>query len=78
MERCLVLWFPDWPITALLRSRELSGTGRAIAADRPIAILAGNAVVACDAAARREGSDSIFFAIDDTDVAGTIPYLAKG
>lgn len=30
------------------------------------------------AKARQEGSDSQFFGIDDTDVAGTIPYLSKG
>jgi uncharacterized protein (DUF1330 family) len=29
------------------------------------------------AAARRRGSDSRFQLIDDTDLAGTIPYLAK-
>jgi uncharacterized protein (DUF1330 family) len=29
------------------------------------------------AAARREGSESRFQLIDDTDLAGTIPYLAK-
>ncbi len=28
--------------------------------------------------ARRAGSDSRFQVIDDTDVAGTIPYLPKG
>ncbi len=30
------------------------------------------------AAARQAGSDSQFFAIDDTDVAGSIPYLKPG
>jgi protein ImuB len=50
MERRLVLWFPDWPVTALLRSREAR-----IPADAPIAVLAGNAVVACSAAARQYG-----------------------
>ena len=30
------------------------------------------------AAARQAGTDSRFRMIDDTDVAGTIPYLAKG
>ncbi len=30
------------------------------------------------AAARRDGSESRFQLIDDTDLAGTIPYLAKG
>jgi len=50
MERCLVLWFPDWPITALVRSREAR-----VPAGAPVAILAKNHVVACSAAARREG-----------------------
>jgi uncharacterized protein (DUF1330 family) len=30
------------------------------------------------AAARRNGSESRFQMIDDTDLAGTIPYLSKG
>ncbi len=30
------------------------------------------------AAARQAGTNSQFFAIDDTDVAGTIPYLTPG
>jgi uncharacterized protein (DUF1330 family) len=30
------------------------------------------------AQARRDGSESRFQLIDDTDVAGTIPYLGKG
>ena len=30
------------------------------------------------AKARQDGSDSRFQLIDDTDLAGTIPYLAKG
>lgn len=30
------------------------------------------------AAARRKGSESRFQLIDDTDLAGTIPYLPKG
>ena len=30
------------------------------------------------AAARKDGSESRFQLIDDTDVAGTIPYLTKG
>lgn len=32
---------------------------------------------ASHAAARRDGSESRFQLIDDTDLAGTIPYLAK-
>ncbi|MCW2275609.1 DUF1330 domain-containing protein [Rhodoblastus acidophilus] len=30
------------------------------------------------AKARQDGTHSTFFAIDDTDAAGTIPYLGKG
>lgn len=50
MERCLVLWLPDWPVTALLRTH-----GTDAMRDAPIAVLAGNAVVACSEAARRAG-----------------------
>lgn len=50
MERCLVLWFPDWPVTARLRSREAPLDPAA-----PIALIAGHTVVACSAAARRDG-----------------------
>ncbi len=50
MERCLVLWFPDWPVTARLRSHEppLDPTA-------PVAIIAAQTVAACSAAARRDG-----------------------
>ena len=44
--RSLVLWFPDWPVTALERE--------AAAADR-IAVVERNLVVACSASARAEG-----------------------
>jgi len=50
MERCLVLWVPDWPVAALVRAR-----GETVPADAPIAVLAGNVVVACSPAARRAG-----------------------
>jgi protein ImuB len=42
--RTLVLWIPEWPVAAL---------GRDPAA--PVAVVAGNTVVACSAAARAEG-----------------------
>lgn len=48
MERCLVLWLPDWPVTALMRSS-------IVPAHAPIAVLVGNSVVACSALARRLG-----------------------
>ena len=50
MERCLVLWLPDWPVTALLRA-----SAGAIPGEAPIAVLADNAVVACSPEARRLG-----------------------
>jgi len=50
MERCLVLWYPDWPVTALIRSRELR-----LGDDDPVAVIAGNHVVACSASARADG-----------------------
>lgn len=57
--RSLVLWFPDWPVTALLH--ETGGdTGEAApdsppAPARPIAVVERNLVTACSAAARAEG-----------------------
>ncbi|MFE1644402.1 DNA polymerase Y family protein [Microbacterium sp. P01] len=61
--RSIVLWFPDWPVTALARDGEASSEGRSVsdgvldlpAAERPIAVVEHNAVVACSAAARAEG-----------------------
>ena len=65
--RSLVLWFPDWPVTALTRAApsEPARTGRARAPAAvetvpldpalPIAVVEANAVVACSAAARAEG-----------------------
>jgi protein ImuB len=48
LERCLVLWFPGWPVTAWA----LAG---ATTADHPVAVVAANRVVACSAAADAEG-----------------------
>lgn len=48
--RSLVLWFPDWPITALTRDATPP-----IEPDRPVAVVEHNLVVACSAAARAEG-----------------------
>lgn len=45
--RSLVLWFPDWPVTALLRDGG--------AEPGPIAIVHDNTVVACSASARADG-----------------------
>ena len=47
--RSLVLWFPDWPVTALLRERSAAPT------EAPVAVVHGNTVVACSPAARVEG-----------------------
>lgn len=48
--RSLVLWLPDWPVTALIREGAEAADG-----ERPIAVLANNTVVACSASARAEG-----------------------
>lgn len=50
LVRSLVLWFPDWPVTALTRD----GTAPVEAA-LPIAVIDRGAVIACSAAARAEG-----------------------
>lgn len=46
--RSLVLWMPDWPVTALMREATEDD-------DRPVAVFAHNTVVACSASARAEG-----------------------
>ena len=43
-----------------------------------VAAFANDPEYAPFAAARKAGSDSRLQMIDDTDIAGTIPYLAKG
>ena len=48
--RSLVLWFPDWPVTALVRDAAVS-----MDPARPVAVVERNLVVACSAAARAEG-----------------------
>jgi len=50
--RSLVLWFPDWPVTALTRDASLR---EPLDPARPIAVMEHNAVVACSASARAEG-----------------------
>ncbi|MCU1584400.1 MAG: polymerase [Microbacteriaceae bacterium] len=67
-ERTIVLWCPDWPITAALRSLSASGTGlrasfpasrsaiaRAVGPDSPLALIDAGLVFACSASARRDG-----------------------
>ncbi|MGV3732635.1 MAG: DNA polymerase Y family protein [Microcella sp.] len=48
MQRTLVLWLPDWPVTAAVRE----GMAPAGAA---LAVISANRVIACSAAARAEG-----------------------
>ena len=48
--RSLVLWFPDWPVTALTRDG-----ADPLDAARPLAVMEHNLVAACSAAARAEG-----------------------
>lgn len=47
--RSLVLWFPDWPVVALFRDADPPD------AERPVAVVERNLVVACSATARAEG-----------------------
>lgn len=46
--RCLVLWFPDWPVTAW-------GRAEGMAVSEPVAIVDANLVVSCSPSARAEG-----------------------
>ncbi len=48
MSRTLVLWCPDWPVVA-------AGIIDGVPAYAPVAVLSANRVIACSAAARREG-----------------------
>ncbi|TWS23485.1 DNA polymerase Y family protein [Tsukamurella sputi] len=47
-QRILALWCPDWPAAAAAADADL-------APDHPVAVLHGNRVVACNAAARADG-----------------------
>lgn len=47
-DRVLAVWCPDWPAVA---AAAMAG----VAADRPVAVLRGNRVVACSAIARADG-----------------------
>lgn len=47
-ERCLAVWFPDWPITAWALA-----DGESM--EHPVATITANQVVACSPAARAEG-----------------------
>ncbi|MCU1576732.1 MAG: polymerase family protein [Leifsonia sp.] len=48
VTRAIVLWCPDWPVTATMQEH-------GIAADAPVALVDRNLVFACSAAARSEG-----------------------
>jgi protein ImuB len=48
MQRMLVLWCPDWPVTAAAAAARL-------APHQPVAVVEANRVVACSALARAEG-----------------------
>ncbi len=52
--RILVLWFPDWPVTALTLAASESAVD-AVSAGGPVAVFERNLVVACSAAARASG-----------------------
>ena len=54
--RTIMLWFPDWPITAHLRT-QARDVPRAehTRTDEPLAVLDAGAVIACSAAARAAG-----------------------
>jgi len=47
-DRVLVVWCPDWPVVA-------AAAVEGLAADRPVAVVARNRVVACSALARSHG-----------------------
>ncbi|MGO3554576.1 MAG: DNA polymerase Y family protein [Microbacterium gubbeenense] len=54
--RTIMLWLPDWPITAHLRTQALEvPQAERTLPDEPLAIVHAGAVVACSAAARAEG-----------------------
>ncbi len=48
VTRAIVLWCPDWPVTATMHAKELPS-------DAPVALVERNLVFACSAAARAEG-----------------------
>ena len=53
--RSLVLWFPDWPVTALTRDGGGLAGGVPLVPGRPVAVMERNLVTACSASARAEG-----------------------
>ncbi|MDY0910871.1 DNA polymerase Y family protein [Microbacterium sp. CFBP9034] len=53
--RSLVLWFPDWPVTALTRDGGGLAGGAPLDPGQPVAVMERNLVTACSASARAEG-----------------------
>lgn len=53
--RVIVLWFPDWPVTAFLRTMARELGGEEIDPLSEIALVHANRIVACSAAARADG-----------------------
>ena len=53
--RSLVLWFPDWPVTALTRDGGGLAGGVPLDPGPPVAVMERNLVTACSASARAEG-----------------------
>ncbi len=64
--RSIVLWFPDWPVTALAREG-------AVDPARAVAVLEKNEVVACSPAARAEG---VRRGLRRRDAQSRCPHLA--
>lgn len=52
-ERALLLWCPDWPVEAAIRTQAFALSG--VARDAPIALIAAGRVFASSASARAEG-----------------------
>lgn len=52
-ERVLLVWCPDWPVEAFIRTHSLSPHN--VPADAPIAIIETGRVFACSASARADG-----------------------
>ncbi|MCU1407494.1 MAG: polymerase family protein [Glaciihabitans sp.] len=55
LTRTMVLWCPDWPITAAIRESALAVSGPTLPAGVPLALIEHGMVFACSAAARAEG-----------------------
>lgn len=54
-ERALVLLFPDWAVTAFLRTQARELGAEPVDPGAPIAVIRANRVVACSASARAQG-----------------------